>query len=145
MVMVTFYSATYSLTPLPDAINDVLGHDLAAWLRAGLLERGYEATPVIGEDYGHGFHLRLHRAYYWISVVAYEPPEHEGRAEPRWLVGIDLDPGCLWIWRLKARPQPGDKQAIARAIRALLVGEPGITRIEWWAQAVGQGTPTAEP
>ncbi len=141
MVMVTFNSATYSLTPLPDAINDVLGHDLAAWLRAGLLERGHEATPVIGEDYGYGFHVRLHRAYYWIGVSM-----ADGDADPPlWGVSVDLDPGCLWIWRLKARPQPGDKQAIARAIHALLIGEPGITRIEWWAQAVGQGAPTAEP
>ena len=141
MVMVTFYSATYSLTPLPDATNDVLGHDLAGWLRAGLVERGYDATPVIGEDYGYGFHLRLNRAYYWISVSL-----ADGETDPpQWGVSLDFDPGCFWIWRFKARPQPGDKQAIARSIHALLVGEPGITRVEWWRQAVGQGTPTAEP
>ncbi len=136
MAIVTFYSANYSLTPRPDAINDVLGHDLAEWLRTELHERGYDVSEVIGEDYGYGFHLMLNRSHYWITTGQYEPPGFEGHAESRWLVGVDFDPGCLWMWRLFARPSPSDKREITQAIHLLLSTVPSITTIEWWERDV---------
>ncbi len=142
MVLVTFTSTTFSLNPLPDAINNVLGHDLAAWLAAGLLARGFDADTVIGEDYGYGFHLRLERAYYWITASQVEPEAED--AAPQWRVGIDADPGCLGMWRLRARPAPDDKRKIARAIHALLLTDPSITGIEWWTRDGQHGTPTPE-
>lgn len=142
MVLVTFTSATFSLNPLPDAINDVLGHDLAEWLRGGLVAHSFDADAVIAEDYGYGFHVRLNRAYYWITASQVEPEAED--AAPQWRVGIEADPGCLGMWRLSARPAPDDKLKIARAIHVVLLTDSSLTGIEWWTQDGQRGTLTLE-
>jgi hypothetical protein len=144
MQIVTFYSDRFSLTPLPDAINDVLGHDLAAWLLAGLRGRGYDADDVIGEDYGYGFWLRIAPSQFWVHAGQYASPG-DGEPLPQWLVGITDDPGCLWLRRARARPSPERKLQLARDIHTILRGDPGITRIEWWARDVGVGEARGEP
>jgi hypothetical protein len=143
MPYVTFLSDRFSNTPAPDSINAMLGKDVAEWLRAGLVAAGFEAGEVIAEDYGYGFWLKRSRSHYWITSTQYEPPE--GTAPPKWLVGIDYDPGCLWIWRLRARPQPGDQVAIARAVHNLLQAEAAIRQIEWWSDSRQRDTATPEP
>lgn len=143
MPWVTFSSARFSLTPAPDAINDMLGKDVAEWLHAGLESAGYEVGEVIAEDYGYGFWLKLNRSHYWITQGQYEP--EEDRPKPTWMIGIDYDPGCLWLWRLRSRPQPGDQTAIARAVHDLLKAAPDIDHIEWWARDAHQDAPSPEP
>ena len=144
MQIATFYSDRFTQTPLPDAINDVLGHDLMAWLLAGLRARGYDADDVIGEDYGYGFWLRIEASQFWVHAGQYAPPDER---EPlvQWLIGITDDPGCLWIHRLRTRPSPERQRQLARDIHALLRGEPAITRIEWWARDIGVGEARGEP
>ena len=129
MPSVIFTSARFSLDPAPDAINAMLGSDLAAWLRAGLAAEGYEVGEVIAEDYGYGFWLKLNASHYWITCGRYEPETE--RSQPTWMVGVDYDPGCLWLWRLRSRPHPGGETAIARAVHDLLKSAPDIDHIEW--------------
>ncbi|MDX2141393.1 MAG: hypothetical protein SF123_25125 [Chloroflexota bacterium] len=146
MKMVTFYSHRFDTTPLPDAINDVLGHDLAAWLLAGLRARGYDADDVIGEDYGYGFWLRLDQSPVWISATQYEPPGYEGQAESRWLVHISADAGCLWLYRKRPKQATPERlRQLAQDVHTLLLADPSISGIEWWTQDVRIGTPTAAP
>jgi hypothetical protein len=129
MPQVTFRSDQFSSTPAPDAINDMLGKDLAEWLRDGLKAAGFETGEVIAEDYGYGFWIERHRSHYWITQTQLEPAEHQ--LPPIWSVGIDYDPGCLWIWRLRARPQADDQAAIAQAVHTALKSNPRISKIEW--------------
>jgi hypothetical protein len=144
MQITTFYSDRFTLTPLPDAINDVLGHDLAAWLLAGLRERGYDADDVIGEDYGYGFWLLVEKSQFWINMSLYAPPE-DGEPLPQWLVCISGDAGCLFLdWR-KPKPTPEQAQRLAKDIHALLRSDASITRIEWWAREIGVGEAQQEP
>lgn len=141
MKMVTFYSDRFSQTPLPNAINDVLGHDLADWLLTRFRERGYSTGDVIGEDYGYGFWLNVKPIPFWINMGQYEPPGFEGHPLPRWLVSIDEDAGCLWVFRLRKR-DPAAPLRIAQDLHAILLTEPSIQQIEWWAHDVRSGTPT---
>lgn len=143
MPYVTFASDHFSLTPAPDAINDILGKDVAGWLRANLASKGYEVGEVIAEDYGYGFWLKLNRAHYWITQASYEPDED--RPQPTWMIAIDYDPGCLWIGHLRARPQAGDQTHIARAVHDILKSSPDIDHLEWWGNDPGQSLPTTEP
>jgi len=146
MKLVTFYSDRFSTTPLPDAINDVLGHDLAAWLLDGLRARGYDADDVIGEDYGYGFWLRLEQSHIWINTTQYEPPGYEGHVHSRWLVDISTDAGCLWLYRPRRKSlTPERLRALAQDVHARLLTDSSIEGIEWWAQDVRVGTLTPEP
>lgn len=129
MPQVTFRSDHFSSTPAPDAINDMLGHDLAEWLREQLNTAGFETGEVIAEDYGYGFWLVRNRAYYWISHTQMEPDENG--LPLLWMVGVDYDPGCLWINRLRSRPHVDDQTAIAEAVHAALQANPRISEIEW--------------
>lgn len=142
---VTFFSDRFSETPAPDAINEMLGHDLATKLRAGLIAAGFEISEVIPEDYGYGFWLVLDGSHYWITQTQYEPAGFNNQTQPKWLVGVHYDPGCLYIWRLRRRPRPGDLPRITQALHTILVSEPTINGIEWWVQDVGNGTPLSEP
>ncbi|MDX2163729.1 MAG: hypothetical protein SF162_20600 [bacterium] len=145
MPVVTFFSTRFTRIPLPDAINDVLGHDLAAWLHDAMQTQGYDVDDVIGEDYGYGFWLRLNKRHYWFTTGELEPPGFNGQAESRWLVSLADDPGCFWVYRLRARHSPAEQAALARALHAILQTDPSISGIAWWAQDVYRGTPTAEP
>lgn len=140
MPHITFRSDQFSSTPAPDAINDMLGRDLAEWLRDHLNEAGFETGEVIAEDYGYGFHIQRSRAHYWISCTQMEPAE--GSQMPLWSVGMDFDPGCLWLWRLRARPQADDQAAIVRAVHGILKAAPHIREIAWQAR---DGTVSPEP
>jgi hypothetical protein len=142
---VTFVSDRFRQTPAPDAINEMLGRDLAAWLRAGLLDAGFEAGEVIPEDYGYGFWLVLAGSHYWITHTMYLPGESDGVEKPTWLVGIHYDPGCLYGWWLRRRPGKGDQARIARAVHVRLKADPTIVDIQWWAQGVGSGDVSPEP
>lgn len=144
---VTFFSDQFSQTPSPDAINETLGHDLAAWLHAGLAEAGFEVSEVITEDYdyGFGFWLETDGSHYWLTQTQYEPAGYNDQAQPKWLVGIHDDPGCLFIRRARRRPNPQDVPRIAQAVHLRLLSEPAISGIQWWAEDVGSGTPTSEP
>jgi hypothetical protein len=140
MPQVTFRSDQFSSTPAPGAINDMLGKDLAEWLQDELKAAGFETGEVIAEDYGYGFWIERHRSHYWITHTQLEPSENE--LPPLWSVGIDYDPGCLWIWRLRARPQADDQTAIALAVHDILKANPHISDIQWQGR---DGTVTAEP
>jgi hypothetical protein len=143
---VTFYTDHFSTTPLPDAINDVLGHDLAAWLLEGLRARGYEADDIIGEDYGYGFWLLVEETSIWINATQYEPPGYEGHAHSRWLVDVSTDAGCLWLYRpRRKRLTPEKLRDLTRDIHTLLLTDSSITGIEWWVQDVRVGNPLPEP
>jgi hypothetical protein len=130
MPTVTFRSSRFSTSPAPDAVNAMLGRDLGEWLRARLEAEGFEVGEVIAEDYGYGFWLKLHGSHYWISQTQQEADD-EAESPPRWLVGIDYDPGCLWLWRLRARPHPDDRTRIAAALYSILVSDADISGIEW--------------
>ncbi len=143
MPHVTFRSDRFTNTPAPDAINEMLGQDVAEWLRAGLQAAGFEVGEVIAEDYGYGFWLQRGGAHYWISQSQYEPPEEALPA--KWLVGIDYDPGCLWVWRLRQRPDPLNPILIAHAVHDLLKQDAHIHQLEWHMRDGRQDTPTPEP
>jgi hypothetical protein len=143
MPWVTFSSDRFAQTPAPDAINDMLGKDLAEWLRAGLETTGFEVGEVIAEDYGYGFWLKMNQAHYWITQAQYEP--EEARPQPTWMVGIDNDPGCLWVWRLRARPHSGDENVIARAVHDRLREDRTISDIHWWTRDARQDVSSPEP
>jgi hypothetical protein len=140
MPHVTFRSDQFSSTPAPDAINDMLGRDLAEWLRDQLSAAGFETGEVIAEDYGCGFHIQRSKSYYWISCTQMEPAE--GGQMPLWSAGMDFDPGCLWLWRLRARPQADDQTAIVQAVHQALYANPRISEIEWQHR---DGTVSPEP
>ena len=142
MPWVTFSSSNFTLTPAPDAINDILGKDLAEWVRTGLEIAGFEVGEVIAEDYGYGFWLKMNHAHYWITHGQYEP--EEARAQPTWMIGIDYDPGCMWMWRLRTRPQPGDQNTIARAVHDILKKDTTISEIQWWARETDSEPPGPE-
>lgn len=144
---VTFFSARFSNDPAPESINDMLGHDLAAWLREHLQNASYDVSEVIPEDYGYGFWLKLEKSHYWVWITQtqYEPAGFNDQSKPRWLVSIHYDPGCLWISRLRQRPHPSALSAIANAIHEALESDPSISSISWWAQGVGQGNPSDRP
>lgn len=145
MQIVTFYSDRFSMTPLPDAINDVLGHDLMTWLLTGLRERGYEAGDVIGEDFGYGFWVPIRGASWWVYGNLYEPAGEEGQGRPRWLVGISGDAGCLLIdWR-KPKPTPEQGQRLAQDIHALLRSDHTLGDMQWWEREIDVGTPSDAP
>lgn len=127
---VTFTSSRFSIVPTGDAINYMCGRDLAEWLSAALAARGFDVGEVIAEDYGYGFWLKLHGAHYWLSHSQVETDDAMN-GQPVWRVGVDYDPGCLWFWRLRARPEPGDKQEIVRAVHAVLEAAADIQHIEW--------------
>ena len=129
MSQVTLRSDQFSSVPAPDAINDMLGKDLAEWLRDQLNVAGFEIGDVIAEDYGYGFWIKRGQSHYWITQSQMEPAENE--LPPLWSVGIDYDPGCLWVWLLRARPKASDQAAIAQAVQAALKGNPRISAIEW--------------
>jgi hypothetical protein len=131
MPSLTFYASRFSSTPAPDAINEMLGRDLGEWLRARLEAAGYEVGDVIAEDYGYGFWLRLHGSHYWITQTQLDSSDSEMGSPPQWLVGVDYDPGCLWLWRLRLRPQRDDQTDIARAVYAILEQEPDISDLTW--------------
>lgn len=142
MPHVTFRSSQFSSTPAPDAINAMLGKDLAQWLRNQLAAAGFETGDVIAEDYGYGFWLTLHDAHYWISHAQYEPSEMD--KAPVWSVSMDNDPGCLWMWRLRQRPQPGDLLVIARAMQDCLTANPHVSEVQWWMPD-GSSSPAPPP
>ena len=102
-----------------------------------------DLPPQIFET--RGFWLEIEGSHYWITQTQYEPAGFARHAQPTWLVGIHYDPGCLYVWRLRRRPRPGDLPRIAQAVHALLVSEPTINGIQWWAQDVGNGTPSSVP
>jgi|GEM_PF-5475704 len=138
---VTFYSARFSHTPAPDAINEMLGRDLAEWLRDNLTD--FEVGEIIAEDYGYGFWLILEKSHYWITCTEYEPPEND--TPSRWLVGIHYDPGCFYLRRLRNRPNPDAIPSIAKAIHELIANDDSISKIEWWSEDVGRGENSSEP
>jgi hypothetical protein len=140
MPQVTFRSDQFSSVPAPDAINEMLGKDLAEWLRDHMSRAGFETGDVIAEDYGYGFWIKRGKSYYWISDSQMEPAEDD--LPPLWTVGVDYDPGCLWLWRLRARPQADDQQAIARAVHDALKANPRIRAIEWQQR---DGTTSSTP
>jgi hypothetical protein len=137
---VTFFSDQFSTTPAPDAINEMLGHDLAAWASRGLAAAGFDVGEVIAEDYGYGFWLRLDESHYWLTGTQYETEDG-----PVWLIGVHDDAGCLGGWWRRRRSRPDAPARIAQALHALLVHDDTITGITWWADGVGQGTPSAAP
>jgi hypothetical protein len=139
MPQVTFRSDQFSSIPAPDAINDMLGKDLAEWLRDQLNAAGFETGEVIAEDYGYGFWIKQGKSHYWISHTQMESDESD--LPPLWSVGVDYDPGCLWIWRLRNRPKADDQTAIAQAVHDALKGSPHISEIEWQARD-GTTSPT---
>lgn len=143
MIHLTFLSARFSTIPAPEAINDNLGADVAAWLRAGLLRAGFEVSEVIPEDYGFGFWLPQDGWQAWLSVTAYEPIGVEGRSEPTWLIGIDDHAGCLSLMRIRPRSAPAVLDRIADAVIALLRADSSVSEIMRWAQGVRRGTGTA--
>ena len=142
---VTFFSDQFSQTPRSDAINDMLGHDLAEWLRAGLAEAGFDVGEVIAEDYGYGLWVNLDGSHYWVMTTEYEPAGYEGQTQPKWLIGLHYDPGCLYVWRLRRRPDAEAVPRIAQAVHTLLASETAVSGIEWWAQDVGRGTAMTSP
>lgn len=141
--MVTFRAERdrFSETPAPDAINDMLGADLAAWLRDGLRAAGFDARPVIAEDYGYGFWLVDQGVHYWVNDTQLEPPDDD-HPLPLWLVDISDNAGCLPA--LRRRPQ-GDPTRIAYTIHTLLQTDPHIHDIQWWERDVYKGTPRSTP
>lgn len=143
MPMVTFYSDAFSDVPAPDAINEMRGGDVAAWLHDALASPGFEVSEVIAEDYGYGFWVVIERAHYWVSVVEYD--RGDDGAPTQWLVGIDFDPGCLFVFWLRARPRPEHRAQIANAIHEVVNADQRVHDIEWWAKDVTRGTPTATP
>ncbi len=92
---VTFFSERFSDTPAPESINEILGHDLGVWLHDYLKSRDFDVGEVIAEDYGYGFWLKLEESHYWIMQTQYEPAGFNEQPQPKWLIGIDYDPGCL--------------------------------------------------
>ncbi len=142
---VTFVSSRFSQIPASDAINDMLGHDLAAWLRDELRHTSFEVGEVITEDYGYGFWLILDGSHYWITSTQLEPTGFNDQPHPKWHVGVDYDPGCLFLLRLRRRPKPDHVPRIAQAIHTLLESDLAIREIAWWAEGVGNGDPTPDP
>jgi hypothetical protein len=142
---VTFFSGRFSSTPAPHAINDRLGHDLAVWLQGHLKRAAFDVLEVIAEDYGFGFHVKLEGSHYWVSATQYDPAETDDHPGPTWLIGIDYDPGLLWLWRLRRRPRPNAPFEIASAVHELLANDPSISHIMWWAKGVDRGDPTPQP
>jgi hypothetical protein len=127
MPTVTFLSSRFTNTPASDAINDMLGKDLAEWLRPQLASRGFEVGEVIAEDYGYGFWIKLDGAHYWITATQYDGDSQP----PTWMIGIDYDPGCLWVWRLRSRPKAENIEAIRGAVDAILKGDGQIAAVAW--------------
>ena len=144
MPWVTFFSDRFTLIPAEDAINDVLGKDLAEWLRAELAQAGFDVGEVIAEDYGYGFWVKLNRSHYWVTQGGYESGEVENPPAPEWLISIDYDPGCFWWWRLRARPNPEDPYRIAEAVHASLTRADDITGIQWWEKNEKTEPPSTE-
>ena len=142
---VTFLTDQFSDTPASDSINDMLGKDLGEWLRAELEASGFEVGEVIAEDYGYGFWLERNDSHYWITQTQLEPAGYEGQPLPKWLIGVDNDPGCFWVWRLRTRPQPTDRAAIAQAIDTILKANAEIINLEWWSNDVYKGDPASSP
>lgn len=136
MFSVIFLSDKYSQIPAEDSINDVLGRDLSEWLRAELAQAGFDVGEVIAEDYAYGFWIKLNRSHYWITQGGYESGEYENPPAPEWLISVDYDPGCLWWWRLRARPNPEDPYRIASAVHNSLLQEDHISNIQWWRKDV---------
>lgn len=139
MPTVTFYSDRFSDTPAADAINEMLGKDLSEWLREELNQRGFEVGEVIAEDYGYGFWLLRNRSHYWITQTQLDPGDDQDERLPQWLIGMDYDPGCLWIWRLRVRPASGDLTAITQAVQAIIQADASIHGVEWDGLEVDQG------
>lgn len=140
---VTFTSTRFSQTPALDAINNMLGHDLAAWMRVGLIRAAFDVSEVIAEDYGYGFWVILDGSHYWISVSAVESDGLDKRSQ--WRIGVDYDPGCLWMLRLRRRPKPDHLPHITQAIHTVLKSDLTVHEVAWWAQGVGNDNPTPAP
>jgi len=138
---VTFLSDRFSDRPIDDAINEMLGHDLAQWLHDEL-QLNYEVDEVIAEDYGFGFWLQWHNSYYWITATQYEPSGFNEQIQPKWLIGIHYDPGCLWMRRLRHRPDANALTEISYVVNQILQVDTSITQIKWWMEGLGNGEPT---
>lgn len=143
---VTFFSSRFNDVPAPDAINEMLGADLAAWLRTGLMAAGFQPDfDVIAEDYGYGFWLCVDETRYWITSTEYEPVGFQGSDESKWLVGVHEHAGCLYVLWMRRRPKPDTVNRITQAIHTLLRNDPSISGITWWEQGVGRGISSPEP
>jgi len=142
---VTFMSDRFSTTPAADAINDSLGADIAAWLRAELADAGYDVSEVIAEDYGYGFWLTIEDAPpYWITAQEYLTLTADGKERDQWLVGIHANAGCNPLTLFRRQPSPHIPQ-IAAQVHTALIAEPSVSEIEWWAVDVGRGEASPQP
>jgi len=130
MHLVTFTSDRFTLTPLPNAINDVLGHDIIDHVRAELLRHGFTVSERIGEDYGFGLWVEMLDVPYWISASIYDLPDATTGQPPRWIINVHDDAGCL-LWLRRKRPDPASAARLTALIHALLSADPHVSAIAW--------------
>jgi hypothetical protein len=107
--------------------NGMPGSQLAKWVRAALLDKGYACREPMQEDYGWGCWIDADGCSIWVSVSYVAPAEGQAAGVPEWHVGVDHDfpPWALRQW-LRRRQGRDLVRKIFLIVQELIVSHPGV-------------------
>jgi hypothetical protein len=123
---VTFRTTRFNQTEVqPHFINpNCFGDDCAAWLVAGLQERGWpDMSEPWQEDWGWQTSTARDGHKYLISIGLMEEDD------PEWLVHVQEHTG--WLTRLRGKAGPSALRDLVRAIQDVLSAGPDICQMLW--------------
>ena len=129
MADICFRTEAFATAPEGDleSCNGMPGSQLAGWLRAALVNKGYDCREPIQEDYGWGFWIDADGCSIWVSV-GYAPPAEGRPAEmPEWHVGVDhsFPPWALRQWFRRRQGRDLVHKVFLR-VREAIVSHPGV-------------------
>jgi hypothetical protein len=122
----TFRTDRFNRTEVrPHFINpNCFGDDCAAWLVAGLRQRGWtEVSEPWQEDWGWQTSTARNGHRYLISIGLMEEDD------PEWLVHVQEHTG--WLTKLRGQAGPSALRDLVGAIHEVLSAGPDIRQVRW--------------